>query len=49
MRWKNEYLEEPTFSEKADRTSLEEERVANNFAKASKVDASVGTSKHNEL
>lgn len=43
------YLEQAIFKEKTERTSLEEDSVANNFASASKVDASEGTSRHNEL
>lgn len=46
---KKKYLEPAIFKEKADRTSLEEESVANNFANASKVDASAGTSRDNVL
>lgn len=43
------YLEQAIFTEKTDRISLEEDSLANNFANASKVDASDGTSKHSEL
>lgn len=43
------YLEQAIFNEKTDRTSLEEDKVANNLANASKVDISEGTSRHNEL
>lgn len=42
-------LDEAIFKEKTDRTSFEEDSVANNLANASKVDDSEGTSKHNEL
>lgn len=42
-------LEHAIFKEKTDRTSLDEDNVANNLANASKVDASDGTSKHSEL
>lgn len=38
------YLEQAIFNEKTERTSLDEDNVANNFANASKVDASEGTS-----
>lgn len=43
------YLEQAILPEKTDRTSLVEDSLANNFPNASKVDASEGTSKHNEL
>jgi uncharacterized protein involved in propanediol utilization len=43
------YLEKTILPEKTDRTSFVEDSLANNFANASKVDASEGTSKHNEL
>lgn len=43
------YLEQASFKEKTEWTSLEEDSVANNFANASKVDVSEGTSKHSEL
>ncbi|KAL4565968.1 hypothetical protein LXL04_030075 [Taraxacum kok-saghyz] len=43
------YLEQAIFNETAALTSLAEESMANNFAKASKVEASGGTSKHKEL
>lgn len=43
------YLEQADFMEQTERSSLDEDNVANNFAKASKVDASDGTSRHNEL
>ena len=43
------YLEEAILREKTERTSLDEERVANNLANASKVEASEGTSKEREL
>lgn len=47
QEWK--YLERAIFKEKTDRTSLDDESVANNFANASNVEASEGTSKHKEL
>jgi hypothetical protein len=43
------YLEQAILTEKIDRTSLDEDSLANNFENASKVDASEGTSKHSEL
>lgn len=43
------YLEQAIFKLKTERTSLDEDSVANNFANASKVDASEGTSKHSKL
>lgn len=43
------YLEQAIFKETTDRTSLDEDSVANNLANASKVDASAGTSRHSEL
>lgn len=43
------YLEEAIFKETTDRTSFEEERMDNNLENASNVEASAGTSKHNEL
>lgn len=43
------YLEQAIFKEKTEWTSLEEDKVDSNFANASKVDASEGTSKHSEL
>lgn len=43
------YLEQAIFKEKTDRISLDEDSVANNFANASKVDASDGTSKQSKL
>lgn len=43
------YLEQAIFKEKTEWTSLDEDNVANNFANASKVDASEGTSKQSEL
>ena len=46
---RKKYLDPAIFMEKADLTSLEEESVANNFANASKVDASAGTSRDNVL
>ena len=43
------YLEQADFMEETERSSLDEDNVANNFANASKVDASDGTSRPNEL
>ena len=43
------YLEQAIFREKTDRTSLVEDSVANNLENASKLDASIGTSKQSEL
>ena len=43
------YLEQAIFNEKTDRTSLVEDSVANNLENASKLDASIGTSKQSEL
>lgn len=47
-KW-NIYLEQAIFKEKTDRISLDEDSVPNNFAKASKVDASAGASRQSEL
>lgn len=43
------YLEEAIFREKTDRTSFDDESVANNLANASKVEVSGGTSRQSEL
>ena len=43
------YLEQADFMEETERSSLDEDNVANNFANASKVDASDGTSRPSEL
>lgn len=43
------YLEEAIFREKTERTSFDDESVANNLANASKVEVSGGTSRQSEL
>lgn len=43
------YLERVTFEDEIDRTPLDDESIANNFANASKVDASEGKSNSREL
>lgn len=43
------YLDDTILEDRTLRTSLEEESIANNLANASKVEASEGTSKDNDL